>query len=727
MKKFILIFALMLNAVWANAQIAKTDTKAMSVETFIVDDTYQPYLVGGEIANYDESFVQRKGLIISTSQDKMTITNKTKFVAVLNDSVQYFSDRVIDCSSFEYSKEQFIVPMKWLWGNTKYYVKAYAVLNDGSVIYGNEVSFVTQNYNRYNTHGAYANVWHAFDATLFDLKTDEIINPNTDGYYYSTNENPTSCKFQVGTSSYLCFKFKTKWNYKVWYSNVWWKHTSKTDPLTREDKNFPVMSYKNGYLTITPYTAGDDIYYSIDGNYFSPESFTQKYDGPIKITSPCIVCCYSINSDGMPSHTNAYQIRKTEKPNTDINEYNDIIYVRDTIVRYNDSFPLNIRMKNSTDIISFQFDLELPKGMSIAYDAEAEDYDINLSTERTTMKRHSLSYLPQEDGTMRIVCTSGTNQSFSGYDGNIVTIMVNVDKDINPGDYALYLNNIEMTTSALKSINVEQCKSTLTVKTYTLGDVNNDGNITVTDAACVVAFILGSNTDGLIREAADVNQDGNISVTDAACVVDIILHGGASAAKPEPMPKATDDTTANKLFVEDFSAKPGDQVVIPVMMDNDAEITAFQFDMYLPNGITIAEEDGEPLIDLSQSRTTYKKHSLSYLQQENGAMRIVCNSGTNKTFSGNSGEVVNVTVNIPETMAEGEYEISIKAQELTTSALQSINVDETKCKLTIETPTGITSIRNASLSDAPAYNLQGIRVNSGYKGIVIKEGRKFLK
>ena len=222
-----------------------------------------------------------------------------------------------------------------------------------------------------------------------------------------------------------------------------------------------------------------------------------------------------------------------------------------------------------------------------------------------------------------------------------------------------------------------------------------------------------------------LNFERLISFADA--ILDIILHGGASAAKPEPMPKATDDTTANKLFVEDFSAKPGDQVVIPVMMDNDAEITAFQFDMYLPNGITIAEEDGEPLIDLSQSRTTYKKHSLSYLQQENGAMRIVCNSGTNKTFSGNSGEVVNVTVNIPETMAEGEYEISIKAQELTTSALQSINVDETKCKLTIETPTGITSVRNASASDAPAYNLQGIRVNSGYKGIVIKEGKKFLK
>ena len=29
--------------------------------------------------------------------------------------------------------------------------------------------------------------------------------------------------------------------------------------------------------------------------------------------------------------------------------------------------------------------------------------------------------------------------------------------------------------------------------------------------------------------------------------------------------------------------------------------------------------------------------------------------------------------------------------------------------------------------NAPAYNLQGVKVNSDYKGIVIRNGKKFLK
>ena len=33
----------------------------------------------------------------------------------------------------------------------------------------------SQNYNRYGGYAGYGNVWHAFDYTLFDLMTDEII------------------------------------------------------------------------------------------------------------------------------------------------------------------------------------------------------------------------------------------------------------------------------------------------------------------------------------------------------------------------------------------------------------------------------------------------------------------------------------------------------------------------------------------------------------------------
>ena len=47
-------------------------------------------------------------------------------------------------------------------------------------------------------------------------------------------------------------------------------------------------------------------------------------------------------------------------------------------------------------------------------------------------------------------------------------------------------------------------------------------------------------------------------------------------------------------------------------------------------------------------------------------------------------------------------------------------------KFAAGTPTGITNVNAAVAADAPAYNLAGQKVAASYKGIVIKNGKKFL-
>ncbi len=55
----------------------------------------------------------------------------------------------------------------------------------------------------------------------------------------------------------------------------------------------------------------------------------------------------------------------------------------------------------------------------------------------------------------------------------------------------------------------------VTVVHITRGDVNDDGNITITDMLAVKAHILGKSTlDGDAATAADTNQDGKITITD---------------------------------------------------------------------------------------------------------------------------------------------------------------------------------------------------------------------
>ena len=57
------------------------------------------------------------------------------------------------------------------------------------------------------------------------------------------------------------------------------------------------------------------------------------------------------------------------------------------------------------------------------------------------------------------------------------------------------------------------------------GDVNGDGQITVTDVMLMVNYITGRNMTGLSfsEYAADPNRDNRISVTDVMIVVKIIL------------------------------------------------------------------------------------------------------------------------------------------------------------------------------------------------------------
>ena len=63
---------------------------------------------------------------------------------------------------------------------------------------------------------------------------------------------------------------------------------------------------------------------------------------------------------------------------------------------------------------------------------------------------------------------------------------------------------------------------TATVKTYTLGDVNDDGRINLADVASALSIMAGKSNDKFIREAADANEDGRVNIADIAKILAII-------------------------------------------------------------------------------------------------------------------------------------------------------------------------------------------------------------
>jgi hypothetical protein len=281
----------------------------LSVETYILDNTTHPYYIGGRIHNNNESIV-KKGIIVSTDKDNLIYNEEIAQTYYGLSNAYYFYDgclqyKVIECTNC--SNEQFNIPLTNIYGSTKYYIRAFVQNNDDIFIYGNTIEVVSDNFNREDRERYdYSNVWYSFgNYTLFDLVTDEYIDYSSDGFYYSTNENPHACYYQSGISYNSCYKFKTEWNYKLWYYN----HAIHCNEY--KIVSTPTMEYKNGKLHINKQEKDADknieIYYSINENGRRPETFTNKYDAPLEINVGDVVYCYAISEDGYISYTNIYK------------------------------------------------------------------------------------------------------------------------------------------------------------------------------------------------------------------------------------------------------------------------------------------------------------------------------------------------------------------------------------------------------------------------------------
>ena len=62
-----------------------------------------------------------------------------------------------------------------------------------------------------------------------------------------------------------------------------------------------------------------------------------------------------------------------------------------------------------------------------------------------------------------------------------------------------------------------------------IGDVNNDGEVNISDINAVIDIILRDNSD----PSGDVNRDGEVNISDINLIVDILLGGGPSTLTPK--------------------------------------------------------------------------------------------------------------------------------------------------------------------------------------------------
>ena len=192
----------------------------------------------------------------------------------------------------------------------------------------------------------------------------------------------------------------------------------------------------------------------------------------------------------------------------------------------------------------------------------------------------------------------------------------------------------------------------------------------------------------------------------------------------------------NTIYMDDVDVMAGTDAVLSVKMKNEVAVEGFEFDLYLPDGMSfVVDEDGFPEANLSLERTTARKtNNFDAVIQPDGALRVLAASSNGSTISGNDGEVATVKIRIDENLAAGTYTLQLKDIVISDVDAVSHYTEERDAYATVVQ--GVATGLDGFDADAPTagyyYNLNGqlVRRNATTDGlpagVYIVNGKKVV-
>ena len=179
---------------------------------------------------------------------------------------------------------------------------------------------------------------------------------------------------------------------------------------------------------------------------------------------------------------------------------------------------------------------------------------------------------------------------------------------------------------------------------------------------------------------------------------------------------------AQKLSAEAISIAPGDEADLVVKYESEQDLTAAQFTIALPEGVTIKKNGKKFAAEIgSEIEDDYE-----WKIKDGEAGQIVLITRIDNTCGplASGEDLITITLAAAEDAAGGNATISgITFSDKGTSVKGN---EDFTVAITVGEGTGINSL-NADDSNEPAFNLAGQKVGKNYKGIIVKNGKKMMK
>ena len=264
---------------------------------------------------------------------------------------------------------------------------------------------------------------------------------------------------------------------------------------------------------------------------------------------------------------------------------------------------LSIGLDNEDTMIAFEFDLQLPDGVTISKD---EDGDF-VATLGSRASKHSLAVSDKGNGTYHVLCYSNTNRAISGNEGELLNVELLCDENVEAGNYEATLRNIIFSDTDKNKINLDDYTFGIEVIDAVPGDANGDGDINVMDVVEMVAYIMGEGSDNFIFTAADLDKDGSINVMDLVNLVSLIM----SSALQAPAQQWTDNSMLLQTQADGL---------ISVSVDSKKTYVASEF--------LVEVSAGQRL----ENVTTDNRHHVMFTPVDDARYKVMTYSSDNSSF-----------------------------------------------------------------------------------------------
>lgn len=392
----------------------------------------------------------------------------------------------------------------------------------------------------------------------------------------------------------------------------------------------------------------------------------------------------------------------------DLSAMADAVYVQSLSVPAGSQQTLSVRMKNSIDVQTIQFDLYLPEGLAVVAN---EDNELMTASKERINKFSYFSSSIQADGALRLLAQATTTNVPTG-DGEIATVNVTIGSTMSVGDYPMVVRNIRLVSKENVAKTIGEVSTVITITKPGDGRTVLDENSTTAPSAS--------------NGAVDVRVKRTIKANEWSTIV---------------LPFAMAEAQVKEAFGDDVQladftgydvAEEGESIVgITVNFDD----------------VTVIEANHPYIIKVSQSVTEFTVDGVDVVPEdvpcvsfgyETGRRPVVYHPvdfiGTYVAdfdfyndaqraaifFSGN--KLWYATENTRHMKAFRAYfdfdDILTEVEDGSANIKMFVNMDDA---------TGIETIDHSSLTIDHSYNLAGQRVGKNYKGIVIENGMKIKK